>query len=327
MILVIGGAGYIGSHMAKLLQEVGEPYVVFDNFENGHREAVGNAPIIQGDLRASTDIENALKSYRFDLVMHFGAYIMVGESVKNPSEYYWNNFVGVLNLLDAMRHRGLNKLIFSSTAAIFGEPQYVPIDESHPKNPTSPYGDTKLAVERLLDAYDTAYGIRSVCLRYFNAAGADPDGVLGEDHDPESHLIPAAILAAMGKTPGLSIFGTDYPTVDGTCVRDYIHVMDLAQAHLLAARHLRQGGESRKFNLGNGQGFSVRQIVDTVESISGKTIPVEEGPRRSGDPAVLVASSDRIKHDLGWEPRFPHIEQIVRDAWAWRAKHPNGYGS
>lgn len=327
MILVIGGAGYIGSHMAKLLQEVGEPYVVFDNFENGHREAVGNAPIIQGDLRASTDIENALKSYRFDLVMHFGAYIMVGESVKNPSEYYWNNFVGVLNLLDAMRHRGLNKLIFSSTAAIFGEPQYVPIDESHPKNPTSPYGDTKLAVERLLDAYDTAYGIRSVCLRYFNAAGADPDGVLGEDHDPESHLIPAAILAAMGKTPGLSIFGTDYPTVDGTCVRDYIHVMDLAQAHLLAARHLRQGGESRKFNLGNGQGFSVRQIVDTVESISGKTIPVEEGPRRSGDPAVLVASSDRIKHDLGWEPRFPDIEQIVRDAWAWRAKHPNGYGS
>lgn len=327
MILVIGGAGYIGSHMAKLLQEVGEPYVVFDNFENGHREAVGNAPIIQGDLRASTDIENALKSYRFDLVMHFGAYIMVGESVKNPSEYYWNNFVGVLNLLDAMRHRGMNKLIFSSTAAIFGEPQYVPIDESHPKNPTSPYGDTKLAVERLLDAYDTAYGIRSVCLRYFNAAGADPDGVLGEDHDPESHLIPAAILAAMGKTPGLSIFGTDYPTVDGTCVRDYIHVMDLAQAHLLAARHLRQGGESRKFNLGNGQGFSVRQIVDTVESISGKTIPVEEGPRRSGDPAVLVASSDRIKHDLGWEPRFPDIEQIVRDAWAWRAKHPNGYGS
>lgn len=327
MVLVIGGAGYIGSHMAKLLQEVGEPYVVFDNFENGHREAVGNATIIQGDLRASTDIENALKSYRFDLVMHFGAYIMVGESVKNPSEYYWNNFVGALNLLDAMRHRGLNKLIFSSTAAIFGEPQYVPIDEAHPKNPTSPYGDTKLAVERLLDAYDTAYGIRSVCLRYFNAAGADPDGVLGEDHEPESHLIPAAILAAMGKTPGLSIFGTDYPTVDGTCVRDYIHVMDLAQAHLLAARHLRQGGESRKFNLGNGQGFSVRQIVDTVESISGKTIPVEEGPRRSGDPAVLVASSERIKHDLGWEPKFPQIEQIVRDAWTWRAKHPNGYGS
>ncbi len=326
MILVVGGGGYIGSHMCKLLAKAGEQFVVFDNFETGHRQAVAGAKIVEGDLRKSEDIDKALKADRFDSVMHFGAYIMVGESVLKPAAYYENNVVGVLNLLNALKGHGINKFIFSSTAAIFGEPQYVPIDEDHPKSPTSPYGDTKLAVERILDAYDRAYGIRSVCLRYFNAAGADPDGILGEDHDPESHLIPAAILAGMGQSPGLSIFGTDYPTPDGTCLRDYIHVMDLARAHLLALNHLRDGGKSKKYNLGNGTGFSVRQVIDTVQSVSGLTIPVLEGPRRPGDPATLIASSDKIKEDLGWRPEIPRLEDIVGDAWKWRKAHPKGYG-
>lgn len=327
MILVVGGAGFIGSHMLKVLREAGEAFVVFDNLETGHSAALQGAECIQGDLRDPGSLARALRARHFDVVMHFGAYIMVGESVRQPSEYYQNNFVGTMNLLDAMRDRGINKLIFSSTAAIFGEPQYVPIDEDHPKNPASPYGDTKLAVERLIDAYGTAYGLRSVCLRYFNAAGADPDGVIGEDHHPESHLVPAAILAAMGATPGLSIFGTDYPTPDGTCVRDYIHVMDLASAHLLAARYLRDGGESEKFNLGNGRGFSVREIIDTVERVSGLRVPVTEAERRPGDPATLIASSAKIQANLGWTPQLPGIAQIVEDAWNWRSSHPNGYPS
>lgn len=325
MILVIGGAGYIGSHMLALLRDRGEPHLVFDNLETGHRPALQGSRLFEGDLRRKADIVRALEENSVDTVMHFGAYIMVGESVARPSEYYWNNLVGVLNLLDAMRECAVLQLVFSSTAAIFGEPEYVPIDESHPKTPTSPYGDTKLAVERMLASFDRAYGIRSVCLRYFNAAGADPAGVLGEDHDPETHLIPATILAALGKTPGLKIFGTDYDTPDGTCVRDYVHVCDLAQAHLLAIRHLRQGGESRQYNLGNGKGFSVRQVIDTVERVVGRPIPQEVAARREGDPAVLIASSDRIKADWGWAPEYPDLETIVEHAWKWRASHPDGY--
>lgn len=327
MILVIGGAGYIGSHMLALLRDRGEPHLVFDNLETGHRQALQGSRLFEGDLRHREDILRALKENSVDTVMHFGAYIMVGESVAQPSEYYWNNFVGVLNLLDAMRECAVLRLVFSSTAAIFGEPQYVPIDEEHPKNPTSPYGDTKLAVERLLASFDRAYGIQSVCLRYFNAAGSDPAGVLGEDHDPETHLIPATILAALGKTPGLKVFGTDYDTPDGTCVRDYVHVCDLAQAHLLAIRHLREGGESRQYNLGNGKGFSVREVIDTVERVVGRPIPRETAGRREGDPAVLIASSDRIKADWGWSPEYPDLATIVEHAWRWRQSHPDGYRS
>ena len=325
MILVIGGAGYIGSHMCKLLREQNEPHVVFDNLETGHEQALNGSRLVRGDLRKADDIKHAIEANHVDTVMHFGAYIMVGESVQKPAEYYENNFVGVMNLLNAMRDTGVLRLVFSSTAAVFGEPEYVPIDEDHPKDPTSPYGDTKLAVERMLAAYDRAYGIKNVCLRYFNAAGADPDGVLGEDHDPETHLIPAILLAGMGKTPGLKIFGTDYDTPDGTCVRDYVHVMDLAQAHLLAIKHLRDGGDSRRYNLGNGQGFSVRQVIDTVERIMGKPIPQETSDRRPGDPATLVASSERIRKDWGWTPKYPELDTIVQHAWAWREAHPDGY--
>lgn len=325
MILVVGGAGYIGSHMCKLLRERGEPHLVFDNLETGHRAALGGSRLVEGDLRNPDDIRKVLAQNRVEAVMHFGAYIMVGESVEKPAEYYRNNFVGAMNLVDAMRDVGVLQLVFSSTAAVFGEPEYVPIDEDHPKNPTNPYGDTKLAVERLLAAYDRAYGLRAVCLRYFNAAGADPDGLLGEDHDPETHLIPATILAGLGQTPGLRIFGTDYDTPDGTCVRDYVHVLDLAEAHLLAIEHLRNGGESRCYNLGNGTGFSVRQVIDCVERVMERPIPREVGPRRPGDPAILVASSERIRADWGWRPRYADLETIVSHAWDWRRDHPDGY--
>jgi UDP-glucose 4-epimerase len=327
MIMVVGGAGYIGSHMCKLLREAGEQYFVFDNLEQGHEEALQDAPFFRGDLRNPADVARALEYHRPDVVMHFAAYISVGESVREPGKYWHNNTEGVRLLLEAMRQVAITKFVFSSTAAIFGEPQYVPIDESHPKNPTSPYGDSKLAVERMLPAYDGAYSIKSVALRYFNAAGADPDGVLGEDHHPEEHLIPVAILAALGKRAGLKIFGTDYDTPDGTCVRDYIHILDLAEAHLLAVRHLRSGGESRQYNLGNGKGFSVRQVIDTVEKVIGREIPKEEAPRRPGDPGTLVASSEAIRRDWGWNPRYPDLETIVEHAWAWRQSHPNGYSA
>jgi UDP-glucose 4-epimerase len=236
-----------------------------------------------------------------------------------------NNTSAVIELLEAMRNAGISKFVFSSTAAVFGEPHYVPIDEAHPKNPTSPYGDSKLFVERILEAYDTAHDLKSVCLRYFNAAGADPESCIGEDHDPETHLVPVAILAAAGRKPALKLFGTDYDTPDGTCVRDYVHVLDLAEAHLLAVRHLREGGESRRYNLGNGQGFSVREVIETVSRVTGKEVPFEEAPRRAGDPARLIATSDAIRNAWGWEPRYPELETIVRHAWQWHESHPDGY--
>ncbi len=324
MILVIGGAGYIGSHMAKRLRELNAPHLVLDNLEKGHRAAVRDSPFVQADLRTA-DLAGILREHKIDLVMHFAAYMMVGESVTRPDAYWHNNLTAVLRLLDAMRESKVDKIVFSSTAAVFGEPHYVPIDEEHLKNPTSPYGDTKLAVEMALSAYDRAYGIRSVCLRYFNAAGADPDGILGEDHDPESHLIPAIILSAMGKAPKLKVFGADYDTPDGTCVRDYVHVMDLAEAHLLALNHLREAGSSRKFNLGNGEGYSVRQVIDTVGEVLGMSVPYDEAPRREGDPARLIASSKRITDELGWQPQFPQLRTIVEHAWQWRRAHPDGY--
>jgi len=326
MILVIGGAGYIGSHMLKLLRQSGEEHVVFDNLEQGHEEALHGSAFFKGDLRSAEDLKAVFAKYpSIDTVMHFAAYIAVGESVREPGKYFGNNTAGVLTVLEEMRAVGIKNFVFSSTAAIFGEPQYVPIDETHPKAPASPYGDSKLMVEMMLKAFDTAYGTKSVCLRYFNAAGADPDGKIGEDHEPETHLIPVAILAALGKKPALSLFGTDYDTPDGTCVRDYVHILDLAQAHLLAVRHLRAGGDSRQYNLGNGQGFSVREVLNAVEKVTGLPVPVMEGPRRAGDPARLIASSERVRADWGWTPQYPDLEVIVGHAWEWHKSHPEGY--
>lgn len=325
MILVVGGAGYIGSHMCRRLAQAGLPFVVFDNLCAGHAEAVASYDLIQGDLRSELDVRTALQRVQPDVVLHFAAHISVGESVREPAKYFENNTAGVLNLLDRLREANVNRFVFSSTAAIFGEPQYVPIDEDHPKAPTSPYGESKLMVERILDAYDVAYGLRSVCLRYFNAAGADPSGEIGEDHSPEEHLIPVAIRAAQGLRPALKVFGTDYPTPDGTCVRDYIHVNDLAEAHLLAINHLRSDGDSRKFNLGNGAGFSVREVIETVSSVVGLPVPHEDDARRPGDPATLIASSTRIQNELGWKPSYPELRTIVEHAWKWHRAHPNGY--
>ncbi len=325
MILVIGGAGYIGSHMCKLLRQSGEKQVVLDNLSNGHQAAVQDSPFEKGDLRNPEDLKRVFQKYPIDVVMHFAAYISVGESVKEPGKYYENNTAGVLTLLEEMRKAGVGKFIFSSTAAIFGEPEYVPIDEKHPKNPQSPYGDSKYAVERMLESYDTAYGLKSVCLRYFNASGSDPDGELGEYHTPEEHLIPLVMHAALGKRPDIKIFGSDYDTPDGTCIRDYIHIADLAQAHLLAVHHLRKDGASKRYNLGNGVGYSVREVIDTVEKVICKPVPKVEAARRPGDPARLIASSALIEKELGWKPKYTNLEEIVQHAWNWLDKHPNGY--
>lgn len=327
MILVLGGAGYIGSHFLQRLRETGEPHLVFDNLEQGHVGALQGSPFFRGDVRNADDLKRVFsENPSIDVVIHFAAYIAVGESVQNPGKYFSNNTLAVVGLLEAMREANLNKIVFSSTAAIFGEPQYVPIDEKHPKAPTSPYGDSKLFVERIFEAYDVSQNLKSVCLRYFNAAGADPEARIGEDHHPETHLVPVAILAAAGRAPALKVFGTDYDTPDGTCVRDYIHVLDLAEAHLLAVKHLRAGGESRRYNLGNGQGFSVKQVIETVGKVTGKEVPHEEGPRRPGDPAKLIAASDAIRNDWGWNPKYPELETIVQHAWNWHQSHPNGYG-
>lgn len=327
MILVLGGAGYIGSHMLLRLREAGLPHLVFDNLEQGHEAALQGSPLFKGDLRNVEDLRRVFRENpEIDVVMHFAAYIAVGESVQDPGKYFLNNTAAVLQLLEVMREFNIHKFVFSSTAAIFGEPQYVPIDEAHPKNPTSPYGDSKLMVEKILDSFDVAYGVKSVCLRYFNAAGADPEGRIGEDHEPETHLVPVAILAAAGRKPALKLFGTDYDTPDGTCVRDYIHVLDLAEAHLLAVQHLRAGGPSRRYNLGNGQGFSVRQVIETVSEVTGLEVPYEEGPRRAGDPARLIAASNAIRNDWGWQPRYPDLKMIVSHAWNWHQSHPEGYG-
>ncbi len=325
MILVVGGAGYIGSHVCRALRAKSVPHVVFDNFSAGHREAITGSTFAEGDLRRRDHLDRIFARHDIDVVMHFGAHISVGESVRDPAKYFDNNTAGVLILLDSMRAHGVNRFIFSSTAAVFGEPQYVPIDEDHPKAPTSPYGESKLMVEKILDSFDVAYGFRSVCLRYFNACGASADATIGEDHTPEEHLIPVAIQAAIGLRDPLKVFGTDYDTPDGTCVRDYIHVDDLASAHLLAADHLLAGGKSRRYNLGNGHGFSVREVIDTVQRVSGRQVPHEDAARRPGDPARLVAASDKIRADWGWQPQFTDLETIVKTAWEWHRTHPTGF--
>ncbi len=319
-ILVTGGAGYIGSHMVRMLAGSGHSVVTFDDLSAGFREAVLGGELVLGSLHDKVALDSLFGGRKFDAVVHFAGSIAVGESVRDPAKYYQNNLAGTLNLFDAMRAHGVNKLVFSSTAAIFGVPQYVPIDEEHPQAPINPYGMTKWVTERILRDYDAAYGLRSVALRYFNAAGAAPDGALGERHDPETHLIPLALRAAKGELPALTVFGTDYDTPDGTCIRDYIHIVDLCEAHVLALQHLAAGGESSAYNLGNGLGYSVKEVIQVAERVSGKKVPVQYGPRRAGDPPRLVADAGKIRNDWGWSPRFAALEQIVDHAWQWEVR-------
>lgn len=317
MILICGGAGYIGSHTNKLLSQQGYETVIFDNLVYGHKEAVKWGTFIQGDLKNQEEIEAVFQRYPIDAVLHFAAYACVGESVREPEKYYYNNVVNTLNLLHVMKKYHCDKIIFSSTCATYGEPEKVPITEEMPQKPINPYGETKLTVERIFRDYEKAYGLKYVVLRYFNAAGADPDGEIGESHDPETHIIPLVLDAASGKRPDIKVFGTDYPTPDGSCVRDYIHVTDLAQAHLLALQYLERGGESDCFNLGNERGTSVQEIISAVERVTGRDFKAAHSPRRPGDPAVLVGSSEKAKCVLGWKPQYADIDIIVRHAWRW----------
>ncbi len=324
-VLVAGGAGYIGSHTAKLLAESGRRVVVYDNLAAGHRAAVLDAEFAEGDVHDVERVRDVIRRYGVNAVMHFAAWLSVGDSVRDPAAYYANNVAGTIALLEAMVRESVSSFVFSSTAAVFGEPERTPIDEGHPTTPINAYGQTKLAIEHALPHYARAYGLQSVALRYFNAAGADPDGALGEDHEPEIHLIPRAIGAAQGG-PALQVFGDDYPTPDGTCLRDYIHVTDLAEAHRLALDALERTGRSATYNLGNGQPHSVRQVLDTVGRVTGRQVPFDIGPRRAGDPAVLYASNAKIQRELGWHPRYADLETIVATAWRWHHAHPHGYG-
>jgi len=320
-VLVVGGAGYIGSHMVKMLAQAGHDVVTLDNLSNGYRDAVKYGEFAEGDIADSALLDQLFSKHSFDGVMHFASYIQVGESVEKPSMYYRNNVSNTQTLLDAMLDHGINKFIFSSTAATFGEPEYTPIDEKHPQKPINPYGHSKLMVEQILQDFDRAYGLKSVSLRYFNAAGADPDGELGERHIPETHLIPLVLQAASGRRDSITVFGTDYDTEDGTCVRDYIHINDLCSAHLLGLEHLVAGGDSRAYNMGNGQGYSIKQVIDVAKQVTGNDFAVETGERRSGDPARLVADSSLLQKELGWKPEFTDLESIIRHAWAWEQKH------
>ncbi len=325
MILITGGLGYVGSHAMRYLREQGRDVLAFDNLIYGHTEAACGAPYVIGDLMNMDDLRRVFKEHEIDSVMHFAAFAAVGESVTNPKKYFDNNVRGGLNLLEAMLEAGVKRLVFSSTCAIFGEPVEIPMAETHPVSPANPYGETKLAFERVLKWYDRAYGLKSACLRYFNAAGAHPSGEIGEDHEPERHLIPLAIRAADGTGDALTVFGNDYETPDGTCIRDYIHVNDLAQAHLLALRKMEAGGGSAAYNLGNGNGYSVLEVIQCVERITGHTVPHAFGDRRPGDPGRLVGSSKKAKDDLGWRPEFDSLEAILETAWRWHESHPNGY--
>jgi UDP-glucose 4-epimerase len=325
MILVTGGAGFIGSHTVKLLVAHGYDVAVFDSMELGHPEAVLGGIIVQGDLRDKLVLKEAFDQFQIDAVVHFAAYASVGDSVANPSKYFVNNVEGGLNLLDVMRNHGVNKIIFSSSAATYGEPVHVPIEETHPQNPTNPYGESKLMFEKILKWYDVAYGIKSVSLRYFNAAGADPECQIGEDHEPEQHLIPIVLQTALGKRKSIKVFGTDWDTPDGTCVRDYIHVADLADAHLKALKALESGAETTAYNLGNGDGQSVKQVIDAAGEVVGHSIPWEADDRRPGDPARLVASSEKLQKELGWKPQYADLHTIIEHAWKWHSTHPNGY--
>ncbi|MBD5501109.1 MAG: UDP-glucose 4-epimerase GalE [Lachnospiraceae bacterium] len=319
-VLVCGGAGYIGAHINKQLYKKGYETVVFDNLVYGHREAVKWGHFVQGDLKNIDEIEAVFQKYKIDAVFHFAAYAYVGESVNNPEKYYYNNVVNTLNLLHIMRKYGCEKIIFSSTCATYGEPEQVPITEDMIQNPINPYGASKLMVEQIFRDYNKAYGLKFVVLRYFNAAGADPEGEIGESHNPETHLIPLVLDAASGKRQDIKVFGTDYNTTDGSCIRDYIHVYDLATAHLLALHYLEEGKESNFFNLGNELGTSVFEVIETVKKVTGRNFPVTLADRREGDPAKLVGSSGKAQRILGWKPVYGEIDTIIEHAWKWHEK-------
>lgn len=325
MILVTGGAGYIGSHCVLALLKEGFDVHIFDNFSTGHKETVetlkkyGTLTYSEGDLQNKTDIKKVFENNKIDAVVHFAAFSQVGESVKNPQKYYQNNVCGTLNLLEAMLENDVKKIVFSSTAATYGEPVYTPIDENHPQLPINPYGQTKLMIERIMDDYDKAYGLKSVRLRYFNVAGADSEGRIGEWHDPETHLVPNILKSSFGDGKTFEMYGDDYDTKDGTCVRDYINVEDLAQAHILALKYLNDGGETNFFNLGTQEGTTVQEVFDVCEQVIGKNIPVKKMPRREGDPAILVADNTKAKNELGWEPKNS-FEHSVKTAYEWEIK-------
>jgi UDP-glucose-4-epimerase GalE len=323
-ILVTGGAGYVGSHAVRRLTQAGHQVWVYDNLGLGHRGACAAERLIVGDLADGRRLEAALRENRIEAVMHFAAFALVGESVSNPAKYYANNVLGSLSLLEAMRAAGVSRIVFSSTTATYGAPEKMPISEDAPQKPINPYGFTKLVVERALADYAHAYGFAYAALRYFNASGASPEGDIGEDHDPESHLIPLVLQVALEQREQISIFGDDYPTPDGTCIRDYVHVDDLADAHLRALDRL-QPGQGLQLNLGTGRGYSVREVIEACRRVTGHAIPAVVGPRRAGDPPELVADATRARQQLGWQPRYQEIEEIVRTAWRWHSTHPRGY--
>jgi UDP-glucose 4-epimerase len=324
-VLVTGGAGYIGSHAVRLLERAGHDVWVYDNLSLGHRAAVPQDRLIEGELMDRPRLIEALSAQGIQAVMHFAAFAAVGESVADPAKYYQNNVVASLNLLEAMRAAGVKQIVFSSSTATYGIPQRVPITEDEPQKPINPYGFAKLVIERALADYAGAYGLACVALRYFNAAGASPDGDLGEDHQPETHLIPIVLQVALGQREQVAIFGDDYPTADGTCIRDYIHVDDLGAAHVLALEHLKSG-QSLQLNLGSGRGHSVREVIEVCRRMTGHAIPEVLGPRRPGDPAELVADSRHAQRTLKWQPRYSDLETIVSTAWRWHSSHPRGYG-
>jgi UDP-glucose 4-epimerase len=323
-ILVTGGAGYIGSHVVKELLREGHKPIIFDNLQTGHRKATKNAPFIEGDLSDAKKLKETFQTYPIHAVMHFAADCLVAESVQNPMKYFNNNVKNGLELLEILEEFKIKKFVFSSSAAVYGEPKEIPISEQHPCAPTNPYGETKWIFERVLHSFHDAGKLDFISLRYFNAAGADPEGELGEDHSPETHLIPIVVKAVLDETC-VPVYGKDYNTPDGTCIRDYIHVTDLANAHILALRRLEEGEISGIFNLGNGNGYSVREVIETVKKVTGRKVTAVDSPRRPGDPARLVASSEKVRKDLGWTPRYPDLETIVETAWQWHRRHPGGY--
>ena len=326
-IAVLGGAGYIGSHTVAQLIKAGEDVVVMDNLITGHKHAVDpKARFYQGDIRDYHFLSKVFSQEKIDGIIHFAAFSIVPESMKDPLKYFDNNTGGMITLLEAMNQFGIKKIVFSSTAATYGEPKHVPIKESDPQVPTNPYGESKLAMEKIIKWADVAYGIHYVALRYFNVAGAMPDGSIGEDHHPETHLIPIILQAAAGTRDGLQIFGDDYPTKDGTNVRDYVHVVDLADAHILAMKYLSEGNDSNAFNLGSATGFSNLEILNAARKVTGQPIPAKIGPRRPGDPSTLIAASDKARTILGWKPKFDDVEQVIATAWNWHQTHPEGFG-